>query len=233
MTGRSTRWEHLVLAVLAALAVIGLGLALYDAQLFRDYTRELGPVENGTVVSLLGGAIVCFRRVRKLRGRRSRLFLACTALLGLLYIGAAGEELSWGQHFLGFKAPEYFQQHNAQHETNLHNMIVRGVKVNKLVFGTGLYIVIAAYCTILPVGYRRWPGVRRMTDALAVPVPRTRHIAWYAALALTAGVTPSQYRWEVSELVDATMFLLFTVLPFNAAAFQVEPDAVPHLTGRD
>lgn len=226
MVDRPSRAERIVLAVLAALTAIGVVLAVYDARLFRAYTSEYGPIENLTVAALLGGAVVCFQRVWRLRARRSLLFLACTALLGALFVAAAGEELSWGQHFVGFKAPEFFQQHNAQHETNLHNLVVRGVKINRLVFGTGLFIVVVAYCSLLPVGYRRWPGVRRLADSLAVPVPHTRHVAWYAVLGFAASVTPSRYRWEVLELVSAAMFFLITALPFNAAVFQ-EKAAAP------
>jgi len=215
--------EHVVLAVLAALTAFGFALAAYDAQLFRIYTREDGVVENGTVVALLAGAFVSFRRVRRLRGRRSGLFLACTLLLGVLYVAAAGEELSWGQHFLKFTSPEVFQRSNAQHETNVHNLVVKGVKINRLVFGTGLFVAIAAYCTMLPAAYRWRPGTRRLIDGLALPVPRARHVAWYAVLAFVGSVTPSQYRWEVVELVTATMFLLFTVLPANAGAFEDAP----------
>src|SRR4030095_9397889 len=218
------RFERVILAVLAALTVIGVALALYDARLFRAYTSETGPIDTLTVVALVGGAVVCFRRLWRLRRQRSALFLLRTALLGTLFVVAAGEELSWGQHFLGFKSPEFFAQHNAQHEVNLHNLVAGGVKINRLVFGTGLFVVVLVYCSLFPVGYRRWPSVRRLADALAVPVPRSRHILWYAALALVATMPPSKFKWEVLELVSATIFLLITALPLNAAAFGEEPE---------
>jgi hypothetical protein len=160
--------------------------------------------------------------VWRLRHARTALFLAATILLGGLFVGAAGEELSWGQHLMGFKAPEFFAQHNAQRETNVHNLIVKGVKINRLVFGSALLIVVLAYCSVLPVGYRRWPWLRQLADTLAVPVPRTRHIVWYGVLALIASTTPSKFRWEVLELVSATMFLLITALPLNAELFRSE-----------
>ena len=219
MTAGTKRIERIVLVVLASLTMLGFALACWDAELFRVYTREDGVIENGTVAALLAGAGVCIRRVGRLRGRRPALFLAATGLLALLYVAAAGEELSWGQHFFKFRAPEFFQKHNAQHEANVHNLVVKGVKINRLVFGTSLFAAIVGYCSLLPWGYLRLPGGRRLVDALAIPVPRTRHIAWYAALAAIAVATPSQYRWEVMELVSATMFFFFTALPLNAAAF--------------
>jgi hypothetical protein len=233
MAVSSSFLERLVLGVVAALTAIGMGVALYDATLFRAYTSEAGPVENLTVTMLLAGAFICFRRVRRLAGRRPGLFLAATALLGVLYLLAAGEELSWGQHVLGFKAPEFFKDHNAQSETNLHNMVVKGVKINRLVFGSGLLVFVLGYCVGLPVGYRRWPWLRRLADAVALPIPQTRHLVWYAALALVADLTPSNFKWEVMELVSATMFCLFTALPLNADAFRADPDRSPTSRGTD
>lgn len=213
--------EWTVLGVLAVLTVLGLFLAMWDPRLFRSYTSEQGVIENLTVVALLGGAVICVRRAW--RSRRGRRFRVATLLLAALFVVAAGEELSWGQRLLGLETPQFFQQHNIQRETNFHNLVVGGVKLNKLVFGTGLLIVVLAYCSVLPWAYRRWPRIRELADALAVPVPRTRHLAWYAALAVTAVVTPSKFRWEVLELVSATMFVLFTALPLNAAAFREHP----------
>jgi len=224
MRAMVARLERVILAVLAAFTVIGLALAVYDARLFRTYTSETGPIENLTVAALVAGAVVCSLRIRRLWGRRPALFLLATALLGVLFLVATGEELSWGQRVLGFKSPEFFAQHNAQRETNLHNLVAGDVKINRLVFGTGLFVAVVVYCSLFPLAYRRWSAVRRLADALAVPVPRGRHVACYAVLALVATLIPSKFKWEVLELVSATMFVLITALPLNAAAFGEEPE---------
>ena len=39
--------------------------------------------------------------------------------LGCLYFG--GEEASWGQHWMGWDAPDQWAALNNQNETNLHN----------------------------------------------------------------------------------------------------------------
>jgi hypothetical protein len=53
------------------------------------------------------------------RGRRFTL-----ALLALFFFVAAGEELSWGQHFFGFETPEGLKHANVQEELNLHNLAI-------------------------------------------------------------------------------------------------------------
>lgn len=50
---------------------------------------------------------------------RRNVFVVMLALV--LFIGA-GEELSWGQHMLGFEAPDIVAQYNNQGELNFHNL---------------------------------------------------------------------------------------------------------------
>jgi hypothetical protein len=82
---------------------------------------ELGVVENLTVLFLLG-ALVCALACFRLRARvRWRFFgpLALCVAAGLFFF--AGEEASWGQHWLGFTPPEAVAARNDQGEFNLHN----------------------------------------------------------------------------------------------------------------
>lgn len=51
-----------------------------------------------------------------------RLRTLAYGCLGLLFLVACGEELSWGQHVLGFETPEGLRGANVQAEVNLHNL---------------------------------------------------------------------------------------------------------------
>ena len=53
------------------------------------------------------------------RARWRRIAYGCLTVL--LFV-ACGEELSWGQHWLGFETPEAIKELNAQDEVNLHNL---------------------------------------------------------------------------------------------------------------
>ena len=101
-----------------------------DKPRFDLFVREDGLVEWITVAGLLAGGIVCFSRFKKFFAERSRWFLFVTFCLGVFLLFSAGEEISWGQRILGIESPEYFQKNNTQHETNLHNLVGGGIKVN-------------------------------------------------------------------------------------------------------
>lgn len=103
--------------VVAQVATKAIGESTY-----RGWMRgERGLVENLTVAFLLS-ALVCsllaWRERRRVRWRRFGP-AALVFAAGLLFF--AGEEASWGQHWLGFEPPEAIAERNDQGEFNLHN----------------------------------------------------------------------------------------------------------------
>ena len=108
-----------------------------DGKIFHRWIEsEWGFIENGTVLLLIPAAvfllIVAWRFWHN--GENSLLdgeqqpsskakLLAIWFFLGaLVCIGFAGEEASWGQHWVGWESPEYFAENNRQGETNVHNL---------------------------------------------------------------------------------------------------------------
>lgn len=49
------------------------------------------------------------------------------------------EEISWGQHQLGFESGDYFKAHNHQQETNLHNFMP--AEIFSSIIYTSVYVI--------------------------------------------------------------------------------------------
>ncbi len=82
---------------------------------------EKGVVENLTVVVLFVAIIYC---LKILFGKEKVSFKGLKVWIIIFLLGSiyyAGEEVSWGQHFMGWTTPEEWEQLNDQAETNLHN----------------------------------------------------------------------------------------------------------------
>ncbi|MCA9310988.1 MAG: hypothetical protein KDA21_07270 [Phycisphaerales bacterium] len=99
--------------------------AISPHQAHRMVAKEKGIVEHLTVIVLLPGIAaglwgvwVAHRRRLTPRWWIPAWFLMWT--MACVYF--AGEEISWGQHYFGWSAPEAISEINDQHETNLHNM---------------------------------------------------------------------------------------------------------------
>jgi hypothetical protein len=105
-----------------AIVAAQIGAKAIEESLYRRWMRgERGLVEGLTFLFLVA-ACVCALRAYRLRARvRWRLFgpAALAFAAGLAFF--AGEEASWGQHWLGFEPPENIALRNDQGEFNLHN----------------------------------------------------------------------------------------------------------------
>lgn len=214
-----TALEKFVLADVLIMLITGYVL-FYTAPLsFANYVVEDGTVEWLTVAGLLAASLVCFARFARLLKKRHWWFLAVTLLLGLLLFFAAGEEISWGQRILHLKSSEFFEKNNAQHETNFHNLIVGGIKINRLVFSLLLGIVIGIYLLVIPILHQRYQGFRNFLKLNAVPVPRTYQVISFILLAIATTLLPNEKNAELLECGTALIFFLIITFPKNHSIF--------------
>jgi hypothetical protein len=189
---------------------------------FEDvYTHEDGFVEDFTVFPLSIAVIVALRYLLKLSRYRSWVFALCMFFAALFSFFVAGEEISWGQRIFRIESSEFFKQNNAQEETNLHNLVVGGQKVNKIVFSLLLGIVVASYLLVLPVLYSFNLKVKRFIDWAGIPIPHRNHIFAAILLGILIGIIQSPKNAELLEMGISSIFLLILAYPQNAHVFRV------------
>lgn len=203
------------------IVVLAAGFFLFytDISRFGQYVQEDGIVEWITVAGLLAGSVVCFSRFIKLFLKKSKWFLLITFCLGLFLFFSAGEEISWGQRILGIQSPEYFQKNNSQQETNLHNLVVGGVKINKLIFSLMLIIGLCIYLAIVPVLYHKNNAIKNSVDALGIPVPRLYQVIGFLLVFVLTSLIHHGKKAELLECVGALLFFLIMLYPKNKEIF--------------
>jgi hypothetical protein len=119
---RPTRSARAVLPLLGLLA-LGLGAILLPPAAFRwVFVSEFGPVELGTAACFGAAGILAFRLAARSREHVPRGFRLLYVLFALGAVFAGLEEISYGQHLVGWQSPRWFAEQNAQRETNLHNL---------------------------------------------------------------------------------------------------------------
>lgn len=211
--------EILVLGLVAAGLLIGVASAWIDVRWFEQvYAVEDGPIEWATAVALLASAGIAAWTAGRPAGGNRLLHRVTWIGLALFCVFAAGEEISWGQRLLGVQSPEFFLQHNAQRETNLHNLIVSGVKVNKLVFSQLMTVAAALFLVALPVLHRRSARFARAVDAAGVPVPTLLQVIAVVCTFAVIGIVPSRERDELLEFGATWLFALILLFPRNSRA---------------
>lgn len=122
-----------------SLLVIQLGLDTVLPQETKAWIyAENGPYEIVQFFILLGA--VALAAVTLCKMDRGHVWLTgWIALATLCCLYVAGEEVSWGQHFLNWNTPEYWSTVNDQNETNLHNTSSWLDQKPRLILELGIY----------------------------------------------------------------------------------------------
>ncbi|MEX1383425.1 MAG: hypothetical protein AB1Z17_08515, partial [Lutibacter sp.] len=108
---------------------------------------------------------------------------------------------------------------NAQSETNLHNLIVDGKKVNKIIFSQLLTAVLVIYLIITPFLYRKFEGIKKLANLFAVPIVKWHQtIAFLICTGLLAFMS-SDRKWELYELAFGVIFFLIFLNPLNKSIY--------------
>lgn len=213
--------EKIIIAFVIVLIIVGDVGAFINIHWYEySYAEEDGFIEWLTVLPLIIATIVALGYLIKLSSKRSWLFFLSVFLIALFSFFAGGEEISWGQRIFNIQSSEYFKEHNAQGETNLHNLVVDGKKVNKVIFSQLLSILIGIYLILLPVLYNRNKNVRKFIDWAGVPVPRLYQIILGAVVFLLTAICPSGKAPEMLEFGICFTFLLIVAYPLNHHVFR-------------
>jgi hypothetical protein len=182
-----------VAIVLSYAVLFFLGPAATDAWAAEDQI-----VESLSALSLLAAAIFFFLIL--IKGRREGRFgtfkqIVLVGLVILFFVGA-GEEISWGQRYLGLATPAGLESANTQGELNLHNLkefsgwlsFTRMVQMFWFVFGVVLPVAVAVskrarftldrLIPVLPLGVAVYLIFNQIVAEFA-DVINAAHPSWY------------------------------------------------------
>jgi len=216
--------EKIGYSILALIVLFGLYLGLRDDIYFDvNYAQEDGPVEWGTAIMLFGIFVLSFYHLITLWSTKKILWKLGTFLFVVLFLFAAGEEISWGQRIFGVESGEFFIENNAQGETNLHNLMVGETKINKIIFSQLLFLVMFLYLIITPILYRKFSWFKDLANNFAVPIVKWHHTIAFLVVTVFVALNPASRTWEVYELAFGAIFFLIFLGPLNKEIFEREP----------
>ena len=212
--------ENYILAIVIYFITIGLLASYMNMKFYESYfSVEDGFIERLTVTALAFSMILSLKRFFCLKTKPLLFRLCLLGAAGIFFFGI-GEEISWGQRIFGIESSEFFKENNTQMETNLHNLILGGIRINKALFGTGLAIIIVFYMLVLPYLHSRFKKVERVVSSLAIPLPTPKIVLSYIFLFLAVSACPSPKRGEMLEFGGSFIFFLTFLYPFNDQIFK-------------
>lgn len=215
--------EKIAYSILLAIVLFGLILGLWDDIYFDvNYAQEDGPVEWGTAIMLFGIFALSLYHLLTLWNTKKILWKVGTFLFVVLFLFAAGEEISWGQRIFGVESSDFFIENNAQGETNLHNLVVGEKKINKIIFSQLLFLVMFLYLLITPILFRKFSWFKDLANKFAVPIVKWHHTIAFIVVTVLVALNPASRKWEVYELAFGAIFFLIFLGPLNKEIFEPE-----------
>lgn len=210
--------EKIIAAFLLVTVIYGLYIYATDAATFDYLVAEDSFYENLTSIFLFLASFTLlykFVTYQKYRGIYWKIGILLMAVA--LFFGG-GEEISWGQRIFDIQSSDFFRQNNAQEETNLHNMVVEGVKLNKIIFSNLMSMCFGIYFLVVPVLWKKSAKMKVFIDRFGISVPKPIHVIGFIVITLLI-LIPVQHgrKWEMWEYAFALVMFLIVYNPWNSA----------------
>lgn len=198
--------------------IIGISISslvyFFDKNIYEFLIKEDGIYENITALVMLLISILIIIRLIKTTPKNKQ-WIVYNVFLAIICFFVFGEEISWGQRIFSIETGDFFSEHNLQGETNLHNLKINGVKLNKLIFSTGLSIVGGFYFLALFPLYKNNNFVKRQADQFGIHIPKLEHTILLVISTIIIVLIPDNKKWELWETVSVLVFFLILLDPFN------------------
>ena len=209
--------EKIIVVFLTLTVIFGLFMYYTNAEFFATLVAEDNFYENLTSLFLFLTSFTLFYKFFKYQKYYGITWKIGVLLMAVAMFFGGGEEISWGQRIFNVESSDLFLNNNAQQETNLHNMVVGDVKLNKLIFSNIMSICFGIYFLVLPPLWTKVSSLKSLIDSFGISVARNIHlILFIAATILILGLVDHDRKWEMWEYVFALIMFLIVWNPRNS-----------------
>ncbi len=200
----------------AAIGLISTASLLYffNQKWFGFLIKEDGVLENLTALILLVSSVLLLLRFVRVRTDKNMLWKAFNILMIVGLFFGFGEEISWGQRIFEIETGDFFSQNNTQNETNLHNLKINGVKINRII-SVSFSSIFGVYYFFLLGLYKRIPSLKRLVQKIGIPVPTRYQSLWFVGGTFLIFMVPHSKKWEIWECIFVLSFLWILIAPYN------------------
>ena len=189
-------------------------LSFFNQKWFEILIKEDGILENLTAAVLLVSSVSLIIRFVKIGSDQHFFWKVFNTfmILGLFFV--FGEEISWGQRIFEIEPSDFFSRNNTQNETNLHNLTINGVKINRIISVCASSIFGVYYLFLLRM-YKKVPFLKKWIQTTGIPVPTFFQSLWFLGGTLLILSVPHSKKWEIWECVFVLSFLWILIAPHN------------------
>ena len=136
-------------------------------------------------------------------------------LFSIIFFFGFGEEISWGQRIFNVETPDFFIENNLQSETNIHNLMIGGVKLNKLIFTNGLFFIFSFYFLAIPYLYAKSNNIKSIINKFSIVIPKYSQSIIFICSTIIIYLFNHDRISEIWECLFAFTMLITSINPLN------------------
>ena len=189
-------------------------LFYYSRSVYNLFVEEDGIIEYSTAVLLLSVSIYFINKLLK----KSKVISSKNIgiiLFSIIFFFGFGEEISWGQRIFNVETPLFFSENNLQSETNIHNLMIGGVKLNKLIFTNGLFFIFLFYFLAGPYLYTKSNNVKSIINRFSIVIPKYSQSIIFICSTIIIYIFDHDRVSEIWECLFAFTMLITSISPLN------------------
>tara|TARA_B100000989_G_scaffold222170_1_gene169835 strand:+ start:2335 stop:2988 length:654 start_codon:yes stop_codon:yes gene_type:complete len=186
----------------------------YSYSTYQSLVKEDGIIEYLTAIFLLSISIFLIKKLLETEDIISVNNLGII-IFSIIFFFGFGEEISWGQRIFNIETPTFFAQNNLQSETNIHNLMIGGVKLNKLIFTNGLFLIFSFYFLAFPYLHLKSSKVRSFINKFSILLPRYSQSLIFICSTIVIYIFDHERISELWECLFAFTMLITCINPLN------------------
>ena len=211
MFNKKINFLHSILSLTIVSTVF---LFYYSNSVYNSFVAEDGIIEYLTAIFLLSISIFL---IKKLFEMENIIFINNLGIImfSIIFFFGFGEEISWGQRIFNIETPPFFSENNLQSETNIHNLMIGGVKLNKLIFTNGLFFIFSFYFLATPYLYTKSNNIKSLINRFSIVIPKYSQSVIFISSTIIIYIFDHERISEIWECLFAFTMLITSINPSN------------------
>ena len=189
-------------------------LFYYSSTVYNLFVEEDGIIEYSTAIFLLSVSIYLINKLLKTVKVISSKNIGII-IFSIIFFFGFGEEISWGQRIFNIETPNFFIEDNLQSETNIHNLMIGGVKLNKLIFTNGLFFIFSFYFLAIPYLYAKNNNIKSIINKFSIVIPKYSQSIIFIFFTIITYLFDHNRISEIWECLFAFTMLITSINPLN------------------
>ncbi len=201
-------------SIFSSIIVSTVFLFYYSSSVYNLFVEEDGIIEYSTAIFLLSVSIYLINKLLKTVKVISSKNIGII-LFSIIFFFGFGEEISWGQRIFNIETPDFFIENNLQSETNIHNLMIGGVKLNKLIFTNGLFFIFSFYFLAIPYLYTKRNNIKSIINKFSIVIPKYSQSIIFICSTIIIYLFDHDRISEIWECLFAFTMLMTSINPLN------------------